>query len=247
MTVIEATQQRRTQWLAVVTGPLIDHQPAPGVQALLTVFQKTPGQVRDARTMVGIQVDEDQVGAFGRLQQLHRITDTDIQARVIIQAHVLDGQARHIRAQFNGLDVFQRQELQAGLSQGAGTQAQKQRAFRFRVGQRTNQHGTGIVVLQPARVGGEHAALLDRLAELEEAIVLDFQHADSAVLVMHLGQQPLYPFLCHAVSRQAPLYHAKNRHCPSMAPVQQGAPQLLTWQTALFRPDRARDEPPLES
>ncbi|MNP31522.1 hypothetical protein D3C76_1246440 [compost metagenome] len=115
------------------------------------------------------------------------------------------------------------------------------------MGQRTNQHGTGIVVLKPARVGGEHAALLDRIAELEEAIVLDFQHADSAVLVMHLGQQPLYPFLCHAVSRQAPLYHAKNRHCPSMAPVQQGAPQLLTWQTALFRPDRARDEPPLES
>ncbi|MNR13835.1 hypothetical protein D3C85_1302650 [compost metagenome] len=58
--------------------------------------------------------------------------------------------------------------------------------------QRPDKHGPGIVIFQPAGVGGEHAALLDGIAELEEAIVLDFQHPDHAELVVHFGQHTLY-------------------------------------------------------
>lgn len=210
MTMVEPAQQRSAQRLAVIAGPLVDHQPATGIQTLLAILQKTPGQVRNTRAMIGVQVDENQVSGLGGFQQLHRIANADIKARIIIQAHVFDGQARHIRAQFDGFDVFQRQELEARLGQGTGPQAQKQRALGFGVGQRANQHGPCVVVLQPARVGGEHTALLDRLAKFEKAIVIDFQHADGAVLIVDLGQQPLYPFLCHAVSRQAPLYQAKT-------------------------------------
>ncbi len=207
---VQTAQQRRAQRLAVIAGPLVDHQPATGVEAFLAVFEKTPGQVGDTRTVIGVQVDEDQVGGFGAVEQLHRIADADIQTRIVIQPEVFDGQTRHVRAQLDGFDVFQRQELQAGLGQGSGPQTEEQGTLGFGVAQRRNQHGAGIVILQPARIGSEHAALLDGLAELEKTIVFDFQHADGAVLVLHLGQHPLYPFHCHAVSRLTPLPQAKT-------------------------------------
>ena len=210
MAVVETAQQSSAQRFAVVPGPLVDHQPATGIQTLLAILKEAPCQMCNPWTVIGVQVNKDQVGGFGTIEQLHGIANADVQPWVVVQAQVFNGQARYIRTQLDGLDVFQRQELQAGLGQGAGTQAEKQRTLRLGVAQRTNQHGAGIVIFQPARVGGEHATLLDRLAKLEKPVVLNFQHANGAVLILHLGQQALYPFHCHAVSRQAPLPQAKT-------------------------------------
>ena len=54
------------------------------------------------------------------IQQFKGITDPDIQPGVIVQPQVLNGQARHIRAQFNGFNIFKRQKFETGLSQGSG-------------------------------------------------------------------------------------------------------------------------------
>ncbi len=185
MPVVQPAQQRRAQRLAVVGGPLVDHQPPTRVQLLLAVLQEVPRQVPHPRPMVGVQVDEKQVGLFRRGQKLQGIADAYIQPRVIVQAQVLHGQARYLRAQFDGLDVVQRKELHAGLGQRAGPQAEKQRALRLLVAQRPHQHGAGIVVFQPAWVGREHAALLDRIAEFQKAVVVDFIHADDTKGVLH--------------------------------------------------------------
>ncbi|MNG37891.1 hypothetical protein D3C84_1253780 [compost metagenome] len=66
--------------------------------------------------------------------------------------------------------------------------------------QRTEEHGAGVVVLQPLRVASEHAALLDRIAELEKAVIADFQHADQTELVLHLGQYPLFTQITHSTN-----------------------------------------------
>ncbi|MNX99733.1 hypothetical protein D3C86_1321990 [compost metagenome] len=71
----------------------------------------------DTRADIGIKVDENQVRRFCAIQQLQRIANADVQAWIVIQPKVFDGQARHVRAQFDGFDVFQRQELEAGLGQ----------------------------------------------------------------------------------------------------------------------------------
>ncbi|MNP67713.1 hypothetical protein D3C76_1635740 [compost metagenome] len=55
----------------------------------------------------------------------------------------------------------------------------------------TDQHGAGVVILQPTGVGGKHTALLDGLTEFQEAIVFDFQYPDHAELVVHFGQHAL--------------------------------------------------------
>src|SRR5690606_10227595 len=117
-----------------------------------------------------IKVDENQVGGLGGIKQLQRIAYTNIKARIVIQPEVFDGQARYIRAQLNGFDIFERQELEACLGQRAGTEAEEQRGFRLFMAQRANQHGPGVVILEPARIGGEHAALLDGITEFEKTV-----------------------------------------------------------------------------
>ena len=200
MPMIKPTQQRRAQGLAIIGGPLVDHQPATRVEALLAVFQETPGQVPDTRADIGIKVDEDQVCGFGSLQQFQGIADANVQPWIIVQPQVFDGQAWHIGTQFDGFDVFQGQKLQAGLSQGPGAEAEKQRAFRVLMAQGTDQHGAGVVVLQPARIGSEHAALLDGVAKLEKAVIGHFQHPDHAELIVHFGEQVLDALLSHLIS-----------------------------------------------
>ncbi|MNP78770.1 hypothetical protein D3C76_1764650 [compost metagenome] len=74
---IKPAQQRSAQGLAVIGGPLVDHQPAARIEALLAVFQKAPGQMPDTRPDIGVEVDKNQVGGLGRFQQLERIADTD--------------------------------------------------------------------------------------------------------------------------------------------------------------------------
>ncbi len=206
MAVVQPPQQGRAQRSAIIASPLVDHQPAARVELLLTVLQKAPGQVADARPMVGVEVDEQQVGFFGRGQQLQGIADPYIQPRIIIKAHVLHGQARHIRPQFDGFDIIQRQELQARLSQGPGAQPQEQRALGLFMAQRAHQHGAGVVVLQPAGVGGKRAALLDGIAKLEEAVVLHLIDADDPEGILDPGQQPLFPLRPH------------DRHLPAQKP-----------------------------
>ncbi|MNF98858.1 hypothetical protein D3C84_817330 [compost metagenome] len=167
--------------------------------------------------MVGIEVDEDQVRRLGAVQQLHGIPDTHIEARVVAETEVLHGQARHVRAQLDHLDVFQRQELQAGLGQGAGTQAEEQRVFRRFVAERTQQHGAGVVVLQPGGIGAEHAALLHRLAELEDAVRADLVDPDHAEIIMHFREQAL---LGHHVSTLSmPMPDGKHQPGATAAPI----------------------------
>ena len=189
MPMVEAAQQRRAKGFAVVAGPLVDDQPAAGIELLLTVFQKAPGQMAGGRTMVGIEVDKQQIGLLRTFQQLQGVANADGQARVIGQAHMLHGQTRHVGAQLDHLDIIQGQKLQAGLGQIAGTQAQKQRAFRLFVAQRAQQHGAGVVVLQPAGVGHIDAALLDRLAKFEKAISTHFHHLNQTEFILYFGDQ----------------------------------------------------------
>ena len=66
--------------------------------------------------------------------------------------------------------------------------------------QGANQHGAGVVVLEPAGVGGEHTALLDGIAKLEKAVVSHFQHANHAEVIMDLSQQALDALLSHFIS-----------------------------------------------
>ena len=139
--------------------------------------------------MVGVQVDKQQVGLFRAFQQLQRIADADGQARVIGQPHVLHGQARHIGAQLNHFNIVQWQKLQAGLSQVAGSQTQKQRAFRLFMAQRAKQHGASVVVLQPAGIRHIHAALLNRLTKFEKAIRAHFDHLNHPEGIVHFGDQ----------------------------------------------------------
>jgi len=197
MPVIQPTQQCRTQRPTIVAGPLVDHQPASRIELLLALFQKAPGQMAYARAMIGIEIDEDQVGLLSRGQQLQGIANAHVQARIIIEPHVFHGQARHVRAQLDGLDILQRQELQAGLGQGTGPQPQEQRALRLRMAECTDQHRTRVVVLQPTGVGGEGTALLDGVTEFEEAIILDLVHTDDPVGIFHPGQQPFFPLRRH--------------------------------------------------
>jgi len=173
MAVIKATQQRSAQRLAIIASPLIDDQPATGVELGPAVVEKTPGQMADAGAGIGVQVDEDQVRAFRAGQQLHGITDTHGQARIIFQAQVLHGQARYIGAQLDGFHILEGQEPEACLGQVASTEPEEQRGFRRLVAQGAHEHRAGVVVFQPARVSREHAALLDRLTELKKAVFAD--------------------------------------------------------------------------
>ncbi|MOA53006.1 hypothetical protein D3C78_1763960 [compost metagenome] len=52
----------------------------------------------DTRTDVGIKVDENQVRRFGGVQQLQRIANADVQARIVIQPQIFNSQARYVRA-----------------------------------------------------------------------------------------------------------------------------------------------------
>ncbi|MOA12194.1 hypothetical protein D3C78_1321670 [compost metagenome] len=70
--------------------------------------------------------------------------------------------------------------------------------------QGANQHGAGVVIFEPARIGREHAALLDRIAKFEKAIIRHFQHPDHAELIMHLGEQMLDALLSHFISWSLP-------------------------------------------
>ncbi|MCY1556999.1 hypothetical protein D9M68_938060 [compost metagenome] len=63
--------------------------------------------------------------------------------------------------------------------------------------QRTQQHGAGVVVLQPARIGHEHAALLDCLTELEEAISPYFDHLNHTEGIAYFGDQHRLRHLIH--------------------------------------------------
>jgi hypothetical protein len=65
------------------------------------------------------------------------------------------------------------------------------------VTQRTNEHGAGVVIFEPARIGCEHAALLDGIAEFEKPVI---EHANHPELVVHLGEQMLDALLCHFIS-----------------------------------------------
>jgi hypothetical protein len=194
MPVKQPAQQGRTQRLVAIGAPLIDDQPAAGVELLLAVFEELPGQMPGRRTGIGVQIEKNQVGRLGRGQQGHGIADTDGQPRIIGQAEVLHGQPRHIRTQLDHLDILQRQVLQAALGQIAGTQAEKQCAFRSRMQQTAEQHGAGIVVLQPGRIGSEYTALLDLITEFEKPVIANFHHPDHTIGIMHLGQQD---FLMH--------------------------------------------------
>jgi hypothetical protein len=75
--------------------------------------------------------------------------------------------------------------------------------------ERAHQHGTGVVVFQPAGVGGEGAALFDSVAEFEEAVVRHFQHTNHAPGIMHLGQYVLGAF---AGLQVVLVFHQKARH-----------------------------------
>ncbi|MNX99732.1 hypothetical protein D3C86_1321980 [compost metagenome] len=80
--------------------------------------------------------------------------------------------------------------------------------------QRSDQHRPGVVVFEPARIGGEHAALLDGITELEKTVVGHFQHANHAKFVLHLGEQMLDALLSHLVFRLSaakPRLSAKRR------------------------------------
>ncbi|RMQ10423.1 3-deoxy-7-phosphoheptulonate synthase [Pseudomonas viridiflava] len=218
MTVVQPPQQGRTQRFAVVGGPLVDDQPATGIEALLAALQKIPGQMPDARPDIGVKVDKDQVGRLCAVQQLQRIADTDIQTRIVIEPHELHGQARHIRAKLDDFNVFKRQELHAGLGQRTRTQPQKQRAVRRIVTQCADQHRAGVVVFQPARVSRKRAALLDGLAKLQKAVILHFQHADHAEVVVDLGQNSFYALTLFRHYRSwSSLRRAQNANCPASA------------------------------
>ena len=105
---------------------------------------------------------------------------------------MLAGQARNRRAQLDGLGLLQRQVAQAGLGQAAGTETEEQRATRLRMAEPAEQHGAGVVVFQPGWIGHEHAALLDTVAELEEAIVAGLDDPDDPVFVALLDQQTFF-------------------------------------------------------
>ena len=66
--------------------------------------------------------------------------------------------------------------------------------------QRADQHGAGVVVLQPARVSSEHTALLDGVAKFEKAVISHFKHTDHAEFIMDFGQQVLDTLLAHHYS-----------------------------------------------
>src|SRR5690606_4689820 len=199
--VIETAQQRRSQWLAVVARPLVDDQPAARIELLTTVFEKAPGQVTDARPLVGIQVEKDQVGGFRTVEQLDGISDANGQPRIIVEAEVFHGQTWHVRAQLDGLDILQRQVLQTRLGQVAGAEAEKQRGFRRIVATRAKQHGTGVVVLEPAGIALEYGALFDGITELEKAVGADLHHANHPERIVHLGQQD---FVLHFIVWRQP-------------------------------------------
>ncbi|MNG02865.1 hypothetical protein D3C84_859110 [compost metagenome] len=52
----------------------------------------------DTRTDIGIKVDENQVGRLSGVQQFQRIANADVQARIVIQPQIFNGQARYVRA-----------------------------------------------------------------------------------------------------------------------------------------------------
>ena len=81
---------------------------------------------------------------------------------------------------------------QAGLGQATGAETEEQRATRLRMAEPAEQHGAGVVVFQPGRIGHEHAALLDTVAELEEAIVAGLDDPDDPVFVALLDQQTFF-------------------------------------------------------
>ncbi|RMT29535.1 Phospho-2-dehydro-3-deoxyheptonate aldolase, s II [Pseudomonas syringae pv. spinaceae] len=220
MTVVKAAQQRRAQWLAIVRGPLVDDQPAAGTEPLLATLQEIPGQMPDARPDIGVQVDEDQVGRLGAAQQLQRIANPYVQARIVVEPHELHGQTRHVRAQFDDFDVLQRQKLHARLGQGSGPQPQKQRAFRRLMAQRANQHRAGVIVFQPAGISRKGTALLDGITELEEAVIVHFQHADHAEVIVDLGQNSFYALTLFRHHRSwSSLRRAQNVNCRASAPL----------------------------
>ncbi|MNG02866.1 hypothetical protein D3C84_859120 [compost metagenome] len=66
--------------------------------------------------------------------------------------------------------------------------------------QRADQHRPGVVVLEPARIGREHAALLDGITEFEKTVIGHFQHTNHAELVLYLGEQMLDALLSHFIS-----------------------------------------------
>ena len=70
--------------------------------------------------------------------------------------------------------------------------------------QRANQHGTGVVVLQPAGISGEHAALLDRIAKFEEAVISHLQHPNHAEVIMNFSEQTLNALPRHFLSLPRP-------------------------------------------
>src|SRR5690606_13028350 len=82
----QPAQQGGAQGLAVIGSPLVDDQPAAGVELGLAGLQKLPGQVTRTRSQIGVQIDEQQVGPLGAVQQLQRVTDADGQPRVVVQA-----------------------------------------------------------------------------------------------------------------------------------------------------------------
>lgn len=148
--------------------------------------------MRGRRAGIGIEVEEDQVGLRAFAQALQCVADAQSQARVVAQPQMLAGQARNRRAQLDGLGLLQRQVAQAGLGQAAGTETEEQRATRLRMAEPAEQHGAGVVVFQPGRIGHEHAALLDTVAELEEAIVAGLDDPDDPVFVALLDQQTFF-------------------------------------------------------
>ncbi len=157
--------------------------------------------MRRVRPRVVVEVDEYQISRFGGFQQLGRISDADVQSRIVLQPQVLHGQLRHRRAQLDDLDVLQRQELEAGLGQITRSQTEKQRGFRLWMAEPAEQHGTGVVIFEPGGIGDEHAALLDCRAEFEKAVVTDLEHTDEPERIAHFSEQPFLFFHLLAPAR----------------------------------------------
>lgn len=70
--------------------------------------------------------------------------------------------------------------------------------------QRADQHGAGVVILQPAGISGEDTTLLDRIAKFEEAVILHFKHPNHAEVIMNFGEQTLNALLRHFLSLPRP-------------------------------------------
>src|SRR5690606_41300029 len=68
---------------------------------------------RSSDLQVGVQIDEQQVRALSAVEQLQRVADADGQARVVVQAEQLHGQARHVRTQLDDRSEEHTSELQS--------------------------------------------------------------------------------------------------------------------------------------